>query len=108
MSHGAEDIQAHVRTYLMVFAALAGLTIATVAASYLSLPLAPAIALALVIAAIKASLVALFFMHLKGEVKMIYWALLLTAIFFVVLMALPLSGFSDSTSINPSSWSVGH
>jgi len=39
----------------------------------------------------KGSLVALFFMHLNHERKMIYWVLMLTAVFFVVLMLVPIA-----------------
>ena len=51
--------------------------------------------LALLIASVKASLVALFFMHLKGEVRAIFWTLLLTAAFFIGLMTIPLSWYLD-------------
>ena len=79
----------------MVFGALAFLTIVTVAVSYLGLGVGSAVVLALSIATVKASLVALFFMHLKGEVRWIFWALLLTAVFFIFLMFIPLSTFAD-------------
>ena len=95
--HSVDDIRAHVRVYLMVFGALAVLTIVTVGVSYLGLSIGPAIALALLIATVKASLVALFFMHLKGEVRWVLWALLLTAVFFVFLTVIPLSTFADHT-----------
>ena len=65
--HSVDDIRAHVKIYMMVFGALAVLTAVTVAVSYLNLSIGPAIALALLIATVKASLVALFFMHLKGS-----------------------------------------
>ena len=92
-----DDIRAHVKVYMMVFGALAVLTFVTVLVSYLGLSIGPAIVLALLIATVKASLVALFFMHLKGEVRWIMWALLLTAVFFVFLMFIPLSTFADHT-----------
>ncbi len=82
-------VKQHVRVYVMVFAALAVLTIVTVAISYLHLPTAYAIGIALVVATVKASLVALYFMHLISEEKVILWLLLLCAAFFVALMALP-------------------
>jgi cytochrome c oxidase subunit 4 len=93
--HDAHDIRAHVKVYMMVFGALAVLTVVTVAVSYLDIPVGPAIVLALLIATVKASLVALFFMHLKGEKRSIVWTLLLTAIFFIVLMTIPLSWYLD-------------
>lgn len=85
----AEDIQKHVRTYMLVFGALAILTVVTVGVSYLHLPTLQAILLAMVIATVKGSLVAAFFMHLISERQAIYWVLGLCAVFFVFLMALP-------------------
>ena len=97
--HSAEEVRAHVKIYMIVFGALAVLTVVTVAVSYLDIGVGPAIVLALLIATVKGSLVALFFMHLKGEVRAILWTLLLTAFFFLVLMSVPLSGYLDSTSL---------
>jgi len=93
--HSPEEVRAHVKVYMMVFGALAVLTVVTVGAFYVHLPVGPAIALALLIASVKASLVALFFMHLKGEVRTIFWTLLLTAVFFIVLITIPLSWYMD-------------
>ena len=45
--------------------------------------------MALVVATIKASLVACFFMHLISEKKLIFWVLALTVVFFVFLMLIP-------------------
>ncbi len=85
-----EHVREHVKVYLMVFAALAVLTVVTVALSYLELPTGTAITLALVVATVKASLVAAYFMHLVSEEKVIHWLLLLCAAFLVFLFALPL------------------
>ena len=82
-------VKQHVRVYVMVFSALAVLTIVTVAISYLQLPTAYAIGIAMVVATVKASLVALYFMHLISEEKVILWLLALCAAFFVFLMLLP-------------------
>jgi len=65
--HDTIDIQSHIKVYMTVFAALAVLTIVTVAASYLDLSTGEAILLALTIASIKGSLVAGYFMHLISE-----------------------------------------
>jgi len=94
-SHGAEDIKKQVRGYIMVFVALMALTIVTVAISYLHLDVAAAVTVALVVATIKASLVASYFMHLISEKKLIYATLMLTALFFVGLMFLPVSHMLD-------------
>ena len=84
------DIDKHVRTYFLVFGALLVGTGFTVAASYLDVPVPLAIVIGLFIASVKATLVACFFMHLIDEKKLIYWVLLLTVAFFIVLMAVPL------------------
>src|SRR5918994_1929741 len=84
-NHDTHDIQAHVRTYLMVFGALMVLTLVTVGVSYLHMARTAAVIVALLIATFKASLVAMVFMHLKGERRIIYWSLYLTAVFFVLL-----------------------
>jgi cytochrome c oxidase subunit 4 len=90
-AHASDDISKHVKTYYMVFGALMALTIVTVGVSYLHLPTHLAIVVALFIATIKGSMVALFFMHLNHERKLIYWVLMLTVVFFFVLMLVPLS-----------------
>jgi cytochrome c oxidase subunit IV len=89
-AHAADDIKKSVKTYYTIFGVLMVFTALTVAVSYLHLPIAMAILVALVVASIKGSLVALFFMHLAHERKVIYWALLLTVVFFVFLMFVPL------------------
>jgi cytochrome c oxidase subunit 4 len=88
-SDHAVDIDKHVRVYIIVFVALMALTIITVAVSYLDLPPAMAIAVALFVATIKGSLVACYFMHLISEKKLIYAVLVITVIKFVALLALP-------------------
>lgn len=92
---GHDDIRSHVKTYFMVFGALMVLTIITVGVSYVHLPVAAAVTVALIVATIKGSLVALYFMHLSNERKVIYWVLTLTVIFFVFLMFVPLFTNSD-------------
>ena len=87
LSH--EEVKRHVKIYMRVFATLAILTIATVAVSYLHLPLWPAITIALLIAIFKGSLVAAFFMHLFYEKRVIFVILLLAVFFFLFLLLLP-------------------
>lgn len=89
------DIKKHVRVYVTVFVALLALTLVTVTVSYLHLPVPAAIVVALIIAAIKGSLVASYFMHLISEKKLIYAALVLTVVFFLVLMFLPVGAMQD-------------
>ncbi len=83
-------VKQEVRVYVVVFLALAVLTVVTVAISYLDLPTGLAISVALVVATVKAGLVAGYFMHLLSEEKVILWLLLLCAAFLVFLFALPL------------------
>ena len=93
-----EAIRKETRVYLLVFVALAALTVVTVGVSYLNLSKAPAIALALAIAIVKGSLVACYFMHLISERKVVYAVLILTVLFFAVLMMMPLYGHLGSTA----------
>jgi cytochrome c oxidase subunit IV len=83
MAHGARG---GTRTYLIVFGALLALTTVTVLVSYVNLGLMNVVA-ALVIASAKASLVALFFMHLKGESRLV-WGFALVPVFFLALILL--------------------
>jgi cytochrome c oxidase subunit 4 len=87
--HDAAEIDRHVKVYITVFVALMALTIVTVAISRVHLPLPIAVTVALLVATIKGSLVACYFMHLISEKKLIYAVLVLTAVFFAVLLALP-------------------
>lgn len=93
--HTAADIDKHVRVYITVFVTLMALTLITVAISYLHLPLPMAVTVALLVATIKGSLVACYFMHLISEKKLIYAVLGLTAVFFVALLALPVFTVRD-------------
>lgn len=71
--HSIEEIKKHVRVYMLVFASLGVLTALTVAVGYLELPFAPALIVALLIATVKAGLVAAYFMHLVSEEQIIRW-----------------------------------
>ena len=97
--HSIEEIKQETRGYIMVFVALAALTIVTVAVSYLDLSMGPAIAVAMAIALLKGSLVACFFMHLISEQKLVYSVLVLTLVFFLVLMLLPMGAFLDQLGV---------
>ena len=87
--HSHEEVQHQVKIYIRVFLALAILTVLTVGVSYLKLPIRLAILVALLIATVKSSLVAGFFMHLSNEKKIIYSILLLAFCFFLVLLFSP-------------------
>jgi cytochrome c oxidase subunit IV len=96
----AAEIDKHVRVYITVFVALMVLTIVTVAVSRYHLPVPIAVSVALLVATIKGSLVACYFMHLISEKKLIYAVLAVTAFFFVALLALPVLTHSDGFYIH--------
>ena len=103
-AHDTAAIRKQTRIYVAVFAALAVLTVVTVAISYIpALHERPAlgITVALLIALVKGSLVAAYFMHLIDERKAIYSILILTAVFFAVLMATPLLEHMDNRGLIP-------
>ena len=83
----------HIAHYRNIFIYLLIGTALTVGASYLEFSvqnsIAGAIFVGLTIAIIKGYLVAANFMHLNSERKLIYWILLLTVCFLVVLLFIP-------------------
>jgi len=83
MAHGNGNSR---RTGIAVFAALLLLTVVTVLVSYVDLGLWNAV-VALLIASVKASLVALFFMHLKSESRLV-WGFALVPVLFLALILL--------------------
>lgn len=83
-----EDVKKHVRIYITVFAALAVLTVVTVAVGYLHLPIIPALIVALAIALVKGGLVAGYFMHLVSEEKLIRWLVWMSLGLLVTMFAL--------------------
>ena len=88
-SESPEEFKKHLGRYYVVFVALLCLTAITVGVSYLKLNRPLAIAIALIIATVKAGMVAGVFMHLISEKKVIYAVLILTAAFFLVVLLLP-------------------
>ena len=91
----AADIDRHVRIYITVFVALMVLTIVTVAVSRLHFSVPVAVTVALLVAIVKGSLVACYFMHLISERKLIYAVLALTVVVFAALVALPIFSYHD-------------
>lgn len=89
-SNHAIDIDKTVRGFLVVFITLLALTAVSVGISYLHLKEYEAVIVALIIASFKASLVALFFMRLLSERKVIFIVLAFTVVFFLVLLFVPL------------------
>jgi len=88
-SQSPEEFKKHLGKYYVVFVALLCLTAITVGVSYLHLNRPLAIAVALIIASVKAGLVAAVFMHLIDEKKVIYSVLALTVLFFALVLLLP-------------------
>jgi cytochrome c oxidase subunit 4 len=84
---GSTTHAVNVRGYLVVFGTLLVLTMVTVSVASLNLSEGTTVLVAVSIAAIKATLVATFFMHLKSEKPMVFWPLGLTAVLFVGLFA---------------------
>ncbi len=96
MDNSHADISKHVRSYIMVFVALAILTVVTVAVAQIDFPGSGNLIVALLIALGKASLVAAIFMHLKWEKSpSIWWVLICCAVFFLVLMIIPVLTVND-------------
>ncbi len=84
--HGPVDKSAEVRTYLIIFGCLAVLTLMTVGVAYMNLPHAAGVVIALVIAALKVFLIASFFMHLRGEGKLINWSVAVCCALVLILI----------------------
>ena len=95
-----EEVKKHVRVYVMVFGALAVLTVVTVAVSYLDMTILPALIVALIIAMVKGALVAGYFMHLISEKKVIAWVLIITVVFLVCMFILFISALSDQENVS--------
>ena len=98
-SHSPEEIRKHVRFYIGIFIGLLILTAVTVGLSYVHIGKPGSntgnIVVGLLIAALKAALVAAFFMHLNGEKPLVYRVLIFTVIFVIGLFFLTLLAFKD-------------
>jgi cytochrome c oxidase subunit 4 len=96
MHSDPEAIRKSIRSYGIIGGLLLVFTAITVAVNQVHLAVPIAIAVALIIATTKGSMVAAVFMHLSHEKKWIYGALLLTVVFFIVLLFVPLATVSDT------------
>ena len=84
------NLEHHKSVYLKVLIGLFILTVLTVVVAFFDFgSMSLAIFVGLIIAFIKGFLVAGNFMHLFDEVKPIYWILLITLVFFLVLFFMP-------------------
>ncbi len=92
-AHSPEEFKKHIRGYWVIFFALLVLTGLTVGVAEIGARqhwgTFATVAVALVVATTKGTLVCLYFMHLIDEKKVIYWTLLLVAAMTVPLFALP-------------------
>ena len=92
----AHNVQKHVRGYLMVGALLLSFTAITVALSYVNFGTPKAnIAVAMLVATLKAGLVAAIFMHLAAEKRLIYRVLVFTGFFVLGMFWLILLAWYD-------------
>ena len=103
MHSDSESIKKSVRKYFMIGAALYVFTVITVGVNQVHLAVPAAVTVALIVASIKGSMVASVFMHLSHERRWIYGSLILTVVFFVVLMSLPILTGTDTIG-KPSAW----
>lgn len=88
MSHEI-DVDTWERKFKVVLFVLVVGTVLTVAASYLHLPAAVGIPLALAIATAKGSFVVLYFMHMISERQLIYWVMGIAVLFFFFELLIP-------------------
>jgi cytochrome c oxidase subunit 4 len=102
------EVRKSVRSYITVFVALMVFTIITVAASRFHFAVPVAITIALIIATMKGSMVAGVFMHLSHEKKLIYGALLLTVVFFIVLLFVPILTQLDHIGVSQEQVAAPH
>lgn len=90
MASSAAELQQHVKKYYLVGGGLLLLTAITVAVAEFHVSIGWAVVIALFVAGIKGSLVACYFMHLIDERHMLYWILGLCAVFFLMLLLVPM------------------
>ena len=113
MSHlDIEATRKTIKLYIAIGVALLIFTGLTVGANQLHLAVPAAITVALIIATMKGSMVASIFMHLSHERKWIYGSLILTVLFFIVLMSVPLftimDGIGAPVKTVPAAQHAGH
>lgn len=96
-----EHGHSEVRTYLLIFGALAFLTVLTVGVAYMDLPAGPGVVIALVIALAKIFLIGSFFMHLRHEGKLINvsLAVCLGLVMVLIVFVLPDLGVHELEEI---------
>jgi cytochrome c oxidase subunit IV len=102
-THDLVSFKRHIRLYVGVFIALMIATVITVAVSYFHFGHEDShvgnVTVALIIAGIKAALVAGFFMHLSSEKRAIYVLLVFTGLFCLVMLFLTVYGSFDTPDL---------
>ena len=94
--HVAHNVAKHIRGYMMVGGTLLAFTALTVFLSYVNFGTMKAnVAVAMLVATFKAGLVAMIFMHLSNEKKLIYRILVFTAFFVLGLFFLTYLAWYD-------------
>lgn len=99
MADSVEELKKQIKTYYWVFGALAVLTVVTVWVAFIDIPAPWNLIVGLGVAALKAALVALFFMHLLHERKLIYRILAFTFFFVLAMMFLCILSFHSPIKI---------
>lgn len=99
MAESVEELKKQIKIYIWVFVALGVLTGITVWVAYIDIPHPWNLVVGLSVAVIKASLVALFFMHLLHERRLIYRVLAFTFFFFLAMMFLCILSFHSHITI---------
>lgn len=106
--HSIEEIKQTRKQFMLVLGLLAILTAVTIWLSFVDWGVRTNTTVGLIIASIKASLVALVFMHLKSEKRLIYLFLVVSAIMFLVCMFMTLLHFADPITPDWSDYSGGN
>ncbi len=99
MATSPEEIKKHIKFYIGIFAALMVLTVITVLVSFVHIgppdSMTANIIVGMIIATIKASLVAAFFMHLSTEKGTIYKIMIVSTLLVIGLFLLSILAFYD-------------
>ena len=85
-THTAEEIAHEERRYLQIFLILGILTALEIAVIYMPIPHIAVVGSLILLAATKAALVALYYMHLANEKTLLTWIALTPAILCIFLL----------------------
>ena len=99
MASSASEMKKHLKIYYVIFGALLALTIITVLVAGFEVGIIGGIIIALIVASVKGTLVACYFMHLLTERGLVLWVLVLCAFFFLVLLFLPMITSYDNPRV---------